>query len=39
MCMYRIYMNIEFISDIIIYNKIGFIKSVNFREKGERLDE
>ena len=25
------------ISDIILYNKIGFIKSVNFRERGGEI--
>ena len=41
MCMYKIYMNIEYCNErsIIIYNKIGLIKSVNFRERVERLDE
>ena len=43
MCMYKIYMNIEYcnersiISDIIIYNKIGFFKPVNFRGKGREI--
>ena len=33
MCMYKIYMNIEY----IVYDKIGLIKSANFREKGGEI--